>query len=294
MPDLAKSFAGHLAECRLSANTRESYLHDVVDYLSYLERNRLGTPLGVDAAAVTSYLGHLEARGRSPSTVARHLASLRAFYRYLYRERLIERDPTEKVPAPRAERAAPSVLTPDEVERLLRAAAGHKAGDRRDLAMLEVLYGAGIRVSELCALDVDDLNLSIGYVRCREESRERVVPLGRLALKALEDYLALARPELLKGREERALFVNQRGGRLTRQGCWKIIKARARAANLEERLTPHTLRHSFAVHLLENGADLKAVQKMLGHVNAATTQIYARATRVGQLREVYAKAHPRA
>lgn len=294
MDDLAQAFAVYLTERRLSANTRESYLHDLVDYLGYLDRRAQRSVLEADLSTVTAYLGDLAAKGRSPSTVARHLASLRALYGYLDRERLISRDPTEQVPTPRAERTVPSVLTPAEVEQLLEAAGGDAAADRRDRAMLEVLYGTGIRVSELCALDVEDLNVSVGYLRCRDGGRERVVPLGRWAVKALGAYLGGARGELVGGREEGALFVNHRGGRLTRQGCWKIIKARAKAARLGDRLTPHTLRHSFAVHLLENGADLRAVQKMLGHLNAATTQLYARLTRVGQLREVYAKAHPRA
>lgn len=293
--DLVEAFAAHLSERRLSANTRESYLHDIGDYLGYLEANGLTDPTAADLDSVTRYLEALTAQGRSPSTVARHLASLRAFYRYLDRERLVERDPTEGVATPRTERGTPAVLSPAEVERLLKAVDGEEVADRRDRAMLEVLYGTGMRVSELCALDLGDLNLAVGYVRCREGQRERVVPLGRLATKAVQSYLDGAWTVLV-GDEPgtQALFLNQRGGRLTRQGCWKIIKARAKEAGLEGRLTPHTLRHSFAVHLLENGADLRSVQRMLGHLNAATTQVYARLTAVGQLREVYAKAHPRA
>lgn len=294
MENLAAAFAGYLAERRLAANTCEAYLRDLADYLAYLQR---GAALGAqeaDGGTIAAYLAHLAAEGRSASTVARHLASLRAFYRYLDRERLVRRDPTETVSQPRAEREAPAVLAADEVVRLLSSVEGDEPAQRRDRAMLEVLYGAGLRVSELCALDLDDLNLSVGFVRCREGGRERVVPLGRLAIRALQAYVGEARAALTRGGDERSLFVNQRGARLTRQGCWKIIGARAKAAGLEGRLTPHTLRHSFAVHLLENGADLRAVQKMLGHVNAATTQVYAKLTGVGQLREVYTKAHPRA
>ncbi|MGE5553181.1 MAG: tyrosine recombinase [Betaproteobacteria bacterium] len=294
MPDLVQAFANYLRERRLSVSTLESYLHDVGEYLDYLQRQGLQSPLGADAGAVAGYLADLSARGRSTSTVARHLASLRAFYRYLDRQRLVNCDPTENAVAPHLERPTPAILTPAEVEHLLNAAAGDEASDRRDRAMLEVLYATGMRVSELCALNLDDLNLSVGYVRCRQGGRERVLPLGQMAIKALETYVDSARPALVRGREEPSLFVNQRGGRLTRQGCWKIIKARARAANLEDRLTPHTLRHSFAVHLLENGADLRVVQRLLGHVNTAATQFYARLTGLGQLREVYAKAHPRA
>lgn len=293
MTNLSEGFAGYLRERRLAANTRESYLRDLGEYLTYLERLVETDVLRADRGTVSGYLEHLKGLGRSPGTVARHLASLRSFYRFLDRERLVERDPTEDIAPPRTERAAPAVLSPAEVERLLEAANGEEPADRRDRAILEVLYGTGLRVSELCGLDVADLNLSVGYVRCREANRERVVPLGRLAVRALDVYLTQARRVLVRG-EVPALFVNQRGGRLTRQGCWKIIRARAEAVRLGKRLTPHALRHSFAVHLLENGADLRAVQKMLGHVNAATTQAYARLTGVGQLREVYAKAHPRA
>lgn len=294
MNDLTEAFAGYLRERRLTANTRESYLHDVAEYLAHLERSSGASPFEADRGTVRAYLEHLGELGRSASTIARHLASLRAFYRYLDRERLIKRDPTEDVPQPHSEREAPNVLSPAEVERLLQSVAGDEPADRRDRAMLEALYGTGIRVSELCGLDLADLNLSVGYLRCQEGSRERVVPLGRMAIKALTDYLERARALFLGEGDESAVFLNQRGGRLTRQGCWKIIKARAEAAGLGRRLTPHTLRHTFAVHLLENGADLRAVQKMLGHMNAATTQVYARLTFVGQLREVYAKAHPRA
>lgn len=297
MPDLAVAFTGYLEERRLSANTRESYQRDVRSFLAYLAGTGGRSPLAADPATISAYLATLREQGRSPSTVARNLASLRAFYRFLDRQRLIAEDPTERTPTPRATREAPAVLTPAEVERLLAGAEGDQPADRRDRALLEVLYGTGVRVSELCALDVEHLNLSVGYVRCGEGGqggRERVIPLGRPAVKAVQLYLTEARATFLAGRSEAALFLNQRGGRLTRQGCWKILKARARGVGLEDRLTPHTLRHSFAVHLLENGADVRAVQKMLGHVNAATTQVYARLTGLGQLREVYAKAHPRA
>ncbi|MGE5508025.1 MAG: site-specific tyrosine recombinase [Chitinophagales bacterium] len=291
--NLAEAFGSYLSERRLTRNTRECYLRDVTDFLVYLGRGGRGA-LEADAAGVTGYLETLRSQGRSPATLARHLASLRAFYHYLDRERLIARDPTEDVAPPKAERVNPLVLTPEEVERLLAGAADDDPASWRDRAMLEVLYGTGLRVSELCALDVGDVGLSVGFVKCREGSRERVIPLGRMALAALEKYLNEGRPALTGDPSEAALFVNQRGGRLTRQGCWKIIKGRARAAGITAKLTPHTLRHSFAVHLLENGADLRAVQKMLGHVSPSTTQVYARMTVAGQLREVYAKAHPRA
>lgn len=290
---MASAFESYLSERRLSRNTRECYLRDVSGFLTHLAGAGRGA-LEVDLAGVTAYLEILRSRGRSPATLARNLASLRAFYHFLDRERLIDRDPTEDVKPPKAERGTPLVLTAEEVERLLGGAGGDEPADERDRAMLEVLYGTGLRVSELCALDVPDVSLSVGFVKCREGSRERVVPLGRMALAALESYLKVGRVALVGDPAEFALFVNQRGGRLTRQGCWKIIKARARRAGVSARLTPHTLRHSFAVHLLENGADLRAVQKMLGHVSPTTTQVYARMTGAGQLREVYAKAHPRA
>jgi integrase/recombinase XerD len=294
VPDLAEAFAGYLKERRLAANTLASYLHDVGEYLAYLERKGARGPLEADAGAVAGYLGELAARGRSSSTVARHRASLRSFYRYLDRQRLVSRDPTERLDLPRACRGAPTVLSVAEVERLFSGVAGEEPAARRNRAMLEVLYGTGVRVSELCALDLDDLNLEVGYLRCREGGRERVLPVGHPAAKALGAYLQAARPALVRDEAARALFVNQRGQRLTRQGCWKIIKAQAKAVCLEDRLTPHTLRHSFAVHLLENGADLRVVQRLLGHLNAATTQLYAQLAKPGSLRETYAKAHPRA
>jgi len=293
-PDLIAHFVDYLrTEKGLSQNTLASYGCDLDQYQRFLSQS--GQNLATASrAAVVSYLVWLQKQGRAAATVARRLAALRAFYQFMVRERYLDSDPTDNLESPRLERKLPRVLTVKEVERLLSQPDPSTPTGLRDRAMLELLYATGIRVSELVSLRLEDVNLNLGYVRCLGKGgRERVIPLGRMARKAVKEYLAYGRPRLLGDPGERTLFLNHQGARLTRQGFWKIIKKYARQAGLEKNITPHTLRHSFATHLLENGADLRSVQEMLGHVDISTTQIYTQVTR-GRLKEVYSRAHPRA
>lgn len=296
MQDLAREYLSYLVEeRRLSQNTRESYQRDLEQFLSFLAGSGRSRPEQVETRDIQSYLLFLSNGGKSASTMARHLASLRSFYAYLDRQRYVDRNPTLEVETPRCERRLPQVLSLEEVERLVSQEGRDEAGGARDRAMLEVLYGSGVKVSELVELDLADLDLGMGYLRAGRGGRnERVVPLGRPAAAALQAYTeGGGREALLRQGTSQALFLNHHGERLTRQGCWKILKACAAHAGITLELTPNVLRHSFAAHLVVGGADLRSVQEMLGHKNIATTQVYARMSK-SRLREVYAKAHPRA
>lgn len=295
MKKLIHEFINYLSvERGLAINTLESYGRDLRQYSEFLETDD-ETPLdSVSRTTILNYLLYLQSQGKATATIARRLAALKAFYQFLMREKRINADPTANLESPKLEKRLPKVLSVSEVERLLaQPEAGQPAGIR-DRAMLELLYATGIRVSELVSLDVADVNLDMGYIKCSGKgSKERIVPLGTLAIQSCRDYLGAARLRLVREREEQALFVNHHGHRLTRQGFWKIVKKYAEDAKIDKEITPHTLRHSFATHLLENGADLRSVQEMLGHADISTTQIYTQVTR-GRLKEVYAKAHPRA
>jgi integrase/recombinase XerD len=289
-----------LVENGVAANTRAAYARDLRIYLEHLHGAGIRAPKNVDEQVVSEFLTALRGReyadGRrySDATVARVLAAVRGFHRFLVREGIAKADPTEQVGSMRVPRALPKALRLDEVEALLEAVPPEGAAALRDRAMLELLYAAGLRISELTALDVDDVDLEARTVRCfGKGSKERIVPIGRAAAESIGAYLTQARPALARGRGEHALFVNQRGRRLTRQGCWKLLKVYAQRANLSRRVTPHTLRHSFATHLIDGGADVRVVQELLGHASVATTQVY---TLVSQerLREVYDRHHPRA
>ncbi|HEX6988100.1 MAG TPA: site-specific tyrosine recombinase XerD [Bacillota bacterium] len=294
--ELINEFIDYLdVERGLAGNTLESYGRDLRHYHEFLGRDHR-TAHEVSRTTIVAYLLHLQKQGKAASTIARRLAALKAFYQYLLRERKIDHDPTENLESPKQKKRLPKVLSVQEVERLLEQPDGRTPAGLRDRAMLELLYATGIRVSELVSLDVDRVSLDGATVRCMGKgSRERVIPIGSVAVRALGDYLERGRSQLIRDRdpEEAALFVNQHGRRLTRQGFWKILKKYARQAGITKEITPHTLRHSFATHLLENGADLRAVQEMLGHADISTTQIYTHVTR-HRLKDIYARAHPRA
>ncbi|MDQ7792955.1 MAG: site-specific tyrosine recombinase XerD [bacterium] len=296
MDELIGSFISYLgSERRLAVNTLESYGRDLRQYGGFLAKGKITSPAEASRATIISYLLHMEKQGKATATIARRLAALKAFYQYLVRTRVVDRDPTVNLESPKLQKRLPRVLTIDEVELLLQQPRSDDAAGLRDRAMLELLYATGIRVSELVSLDRDDANLALGYVRCSGRgARERVIPLGSIAKRWVGEYLLHSRPLLVKNQlDPGALFVNHHGRRLTRQGFWKIVKRYAGDAKIAKEITPHTLRHSFATHLLENGADLRAVQEMLGHADISTTQIYTHVTR-GRLKEVYARAHPRA
>jgi integrase/recombinase XerD len=288
-------FVGYLrAERGLAARTVEAYARDLVEYLEGLEKDGVKTPDAVLPAHVLRHLDALLARGLSARSRARHLAALRVFHRFLLAERHAAVDPTAQLETPRAGSRLPVVLSLEEVEALLDAPRPDSPHGVRDVAMLALLYATGLRVSELVSLPVEGVRLDAGFLVARGKgNKERLVPIGSRALAAVRTYLLEARPALLHGRAARALFVTRRGGGFSRQGFWKLVCRYARAAGITKRVSPHKLRHSFATHLVEGGADLRSVQAMLGHADLATTQIYTHVD-ARRLRGVYDRAHPRA
>ena len=249
----------------------------------------------VNKTMIITYLIFLQKGGKATSTVSRNLASIRSFYQFSINKGYIKEDPTYNLRSPRQDRKLPEILTPKEVDLLLSQPDVSDFKGVRDKAMLELLYATGIRVSELVDLNINNINYEIGYIALSGDSlQERVIPVGKVALDNLKTYFSEYRTQVLKNTNEKALFLNFQGKRLTRQGFWKIIKHYTEKTNINKKITPQTLRHSFAVHLLQNGADLKSVQEMLGHSDISTTQIYSFATNDNKLREVYNKAHPRA
>lgn len=279
-------------ERHLTFNTLSSYRRDLQQFFHYLEGRNISDVTHVNKTVILTYLLHMQKQGRKAATISRTLASLRSFYGYLNRNGIIHEDPTTGLETPKVEKKLPQILTTQEVERLLEQPKCVDLKGYRDKAMLELLYATGIRVSELISLDIEDINLEMGFVHCFS-GRERVIPMGSLATQAVSAYVDKARNMMIKNSDEKALFVNCNGRRLTRQGFWKIIKQYKTMANIGTELTPHTLRHSFAAHLLENGADLKSIQEMLGHSDISSTQIYSQLLK-SRIREVYQKAHPRA
>lgn len=277
---------------RLSDNTLQSYKRDILQYVDYLERNNLSY-VKIKPQQIVEYLKYLQSMNKKASTVSRNLASIRSFYQFLQRKKKIKSDPTEGIQAPKIEKKAPSILTSKEVALLLEQPKNVDLKGTRDKAMLEFAYATGMRVTEIISLDVSDVNLEDGYVVCKGKEKERTIPLGSLALKALKDYILNARNILIKDEKTKALFVNINGKRLTRQGFWKIVKYYKEQAHINKEITPHVLRHSFATHLLQNGAELKAIQTMLGHSDISSTQVYMQ-FQDETLKGIYRKAHPRA
>lgn len=281
-----------LAELGLAHNSVEAYYRDLREFAGFVTRRGARAPADVTRAAVSVYLLDVRRRGLSVGTVKRRTAAIRSFYRFLQREELVDHDPTLDLAPPRPTLRLPRVLTEEEVGRLLAAPDPATPAGSRDRALLELLYASGLRVSEATGLDLGDVDLSEELVRAvGKGNRERVVPVGSKAIAALQAYLRTVRPHMARSGTQ-ALFLSRRGGRLTRQGCWKLIRQYARRAGITKTLTPHVLRHSFATHLLERGADLRAVQEMLGHASVGTTQLYTHVTRA-RLKEIYARAHPR-
>ncbi|WP_100398460.1 site-specific tyrosine recombinase XerD [Bacillus sp. FJAT-44742] len=279
----------------LSENTVNSYKRDLKAYLLFLkEGNNIATWDEVRRADITEFLYLLKEKGRSQATLARTTSSIRALHQFLLREKTASSDPSELIETPKGDKKLPEVLSTTEVELLLDATGGADDFSRRNRAMLELLYATGLRVSEMCELKKGDIHLSMGFVRCTGKgNKERIIPLGKVAIEALEIYLQKARPGLAKEKPHEQLFVNHHGNPLSRQGFWKILRGIADKANITKALTPHTLRHSFATHLLENGADLRAVQEMLGHADISTTQIYTHISNK-KLKDIYSSYHPRA
>ncbi|WP_449355733.1 site-specific tyrosine recombinase XerD [Virgibacillus natechei] len=279
----------------LSDNTLKSYKRDLTNYKHYIEHVVLKSEWdNVSRGDISGFLYMLKDNRKSSATISRHIASIRSFHQFLIREQLVNQDVSLHIETPKKERKLPDVLSVKDVESLLMIS-GNSPLKIRNKAMLELLYATGLRVSELLTLKVSDLHLTMGFVQCiGKGDKERIVPLGDIAKKAVEDYINRARGVLVKRQlDDNVLFVNQHGRALSRQGFWKILKTAAREAGINKNITPHTLRHSFATHLLENGADLRVVQEMLGHVDISTTQIYTHVTKA-RLTDIYKTYHPRA
>lgn len=293
MSDLLSAYEDYLKiEKGASANTISSYLRDVRQFLHGMEE--LNVPLAeVLSQDVEEYAHSLVRKGKSPATVTRSVASIKSFYNCLISLGRVGRNPAKGIAPAKVERKLPQVLSGKEVELFLEQPECTDLKGYRDRAMLELLYATGIRVSELIALDVDDLNLPGGVLKCYSKGKERIIPLYPAAIRALGEYVHNVRPQLVDSIDETALFVNMSGERMSRQGFWKLIKYYQEKAGIKKDITPHTLRHSFAAHLLENGADLRSIQEMLGHADISSTQIYSRLVNQ-KIKDVYLKAHPRA
>jgi len=283
-----------LVEKGLSSNTLSAYRRDLQKFFNYMSTKNQKLIENINKDFLAAYLFHLRKGKDSPATIARQVASLRGLFRFLCMENILESDPSIHLETPKIPKKLPRILSVEEVDTLLQAIPGSDPALMRDQAMLEMMYATGMRVSELVGLNLKQVDLTMNFVRCTGKGdKERIIPLGSLAVRSTRDYLEYARPKLLKDSRVTAFFVNSRGKRLTRQGFWKIIKKHARMKKIRQEITPHTLRHSFATHLLSNGADLRSVQELLGHADVATTQIYTHLTK-SKLKEVYDKTHPRA
>lgn len=294
MTDYVSLYHDYLTQEKHAAdNTLSSYMRDLTQFQMWLIASGSPDLRKVKKDMIGDYLMSLTRQGKSPATVTRCTASIKSFYNFMTKNGHMKTNPAKSVAAMKVERKYPQILTSKEVELFLDQPKCVDEKGFRDHAMLELLYATGIRVSELIGLDVSDVNLSIGFVRCRNKGKERSIPLYHGAVKALQDYIFNIRPRLVSSEEETALFVNMNGERMSRQGFWKIIKYYQEKAEINKEITPHTLRHSFAVHLLENGADLRSIQEMLGHADISSTQIYTQVINK-QLKDVYTKAHPRA
>ena len=294
MTDYVSLYHDYLTqEKHAAANTLSSYMRDLTQFQMWLIASGSPDLRKVKKDMIGDYLMSLTRQGKSPATVTRCTASIKSFYNFMTKNGHMKTNPAKSVAAMKVERKYPQILTSKEVELFLDQPKCVDEKGFRDHAMLELLYATGIRVSELIGLDVSDVNLSIGFVRCRNKGKERSIPLYHGAVKALQDYIFNIRPRLVSSEEETALFVNMNGERMSRQGFGKIIKYYQEKAEINKEITPHTLRHSFAVHLLENGADLRSIQEMLGHADISSTQIYTQVINK-KLKDVYTKAHPRA
>ena len=278
---------------KASANTLASYMRDVRQLSDYVAAHDLPGLDSLDDEELAAYIAWLRHNGKSPATVSRCIASLKSFYSLLLSQGVVDHNPAAGLVPEKAVQKLPQILTSKEVELLLEQPECTDMKGYRDRAMLELLYATGIRGSELISLDVSDVNIPAGFIRCRSKDKERMIPLYPAAIKALSEYFEFIRPQILASPDAQSLFVNISGERMSRQGFWKIIKTYQKKAGIEKDITPHTLRHSFAAHLLENGADLRSIQEMLGHADISSTQVYSHIVKK-QLKDVYNKAHPRA
>lgn len=293
MTQAIEAFIKYLSDVKkTSKNTEVSYERDLKKLNQYLSEQGVVSVDAIRPEHLTSYIRSLQEAGRKPSTISRGIASIKAFFHYLLQEGYVNQDAAACLKSPKIEKKIPKILTTEETNRLLEQPNGRTPKDLRDKAMLELLYATGIRVSELISLKMTDINMQMEYITCMDAHKERVIPFGEVAKRAIHEYLEAGRPKLVSEEGRDLLFTNCSGQEMSRQGFWKLIKYYGRKAGITSEITPHTLRHSFAAHLVSNGADLKAVQEMLGHSDISTTQLYAQIQQ-SRIREVYTKAHPR-
>ena len=286
-------FISHLHEVKkTSENTRVSYKRDLYKMSDFFQRQGIIEVEKINSTNLNSYMLHLEKEGRAPSTISRNIASIRAFFRYLFQKGKINIEPTDLLKAPKVTKKLPEILTVDEVDSLLRQPSGKNHKELRDKAMLELLYATGIRVTELISLKITDVNLQLNYITCCDKNSERTIPFGRESKIALSKFIRDVRDKMILSNGSDILFPNCSGKPMSRQGFWKIIKSYGNKAGIKSDITPHTLRHSFAAHLVGNGADLKSVQEMMGHADISATQVYANMSNK-RIRDVYVRAHPR-
>ncbi len=279
-------------EKKTSYNTEISYQRDLKKLEEFLTDQGIADVSQINDTLLNSYILYLEREHFAASSISRSVASLRAFFRYLVKNGRIPNDPSEELKPPRVEKKTPEILSVEDVDLLLKQPDDHTPKGIRDRAMLELLYATGMRVSELIHLKTEDVNLQLGYVTCHESSKERIIPFGSVCRKALQHYLVDARGKFVGDKEVDVLFTNCSGKAMSRQGFWKVLKVYAQSAGITGDITPHTLRHSFAAHLLQNGADIKSVQEMLGHSDISSTQMYLNLS-ANRMRDVYMNAHPR-
>ena len=275
-----------------SENTEMSYRRDLGKVQQFMGSRGITQVQDVSSEDLSDYVKYLEDHKFAAATVSRNIASIKAFYHFMVQESMVQEDLSEQLKAPKIEKKAPEIMSPEEVVRLLEQPSGETHKEIRDKAMLELLYATGIRVTELITLKLSDVNMQMGVILCRDRNKERIIPFGTAARNALSRYLGGTRDAMLENKASDVLFVNCSGQPMSRQGFWKLIKYYAKKAAIKADITPHTLRHSFAAHLVENGADLRSVQEMLGHSDISTTQIYANLNH-SHIKEVYANAHPR-
>jgi len=295
MKDYIEAYVDWLVNRKKSSkNTVEAYKRDLLQFIIYMESLNINRIEDIKSSHINSYINYLESNNKSPASISRQISSLKTFFNFLIKKKIIDTNPFFDVKPIKFKKKIPTILTVEEVERLLEQPDLSSLNGIRDKAILELLYATGLKVSELVNLDVQDIDFEIGFVKCCSDYKERVIPLGKMALRALENYVKNARSKFVDGvTDQKALFVNFKGERITRQACWKIIKKYAKKASINKTITPNTLRHSFALHLIENGADLKSVQDMLGNVDMSSIQKYVVLTK-NKIKEVYNRTHPRA
>lgn len=295
MDEYVQRFLDYLmVEKGLADNTLASYGRDLAQFLAFTEERGVSSPDEVTEDVLMSFFAGLDNESFAKTSIARKTSAIKMFLRFLYREGELKKDVAALLESPKAPKKLPGTLDLDEVTKLLKQPDMSSPQGIRDKAMLETLYASGLRVSELIKLQTVDVNLAVGFIRCMGKgSKERIVPIGKVAIEYVQQYMARARPGFCKGYDDEYLFLTQQGKPMTRVMFWKIVKKYAESAGIKKHLTPHTLRHSFATHLLERGADLRSIQEMLGHASVATTQIYTHVT-TDHLKEIYKEAHPRA